>query len=124
MADIDLSMSHVDLISDLASPLRDSATPLLPLPGDAWKVRMAADGCINRIAAMFRIRNRNRVKPGIAEATRAVLRRKPRLVILRNTTDPDLSALIHLCCNDGVDMLVRSDLTGPYRAITIIEKTS
>ncbi|MEP3665794.1 MAG: cysteine protease StiP domain-containing protein [Roseibium sp.] len=124
MNDIDISLSHVDKITALAEPLRDGAKPLAPLPGEAWKNRVLADTTINRVARTYKIRNRNRIKPGIAEATRAVLRRKPHLVVLRNTTDPDLSALLHLCCNDGVDMLVDPKLTGPYRAITIIEKTS
>ncbi len=49
------------------------------------------------VAERFGINNLNRVKPGIAEATRAVMRRVPDHVVVRNTTDSDVQLLMHLC---------------------------
>ena len=64
------------------------------------------------------------MKPGIAEATRAVLRRKPDLVLVRDPEDADLRALMHLCRTAEVPVSTRPDLTGPYRAVTLIARTS
>lgn len=75
---------------------------------------------INRIAEEFSIQNMNRIKPGIAEATRAVLRRLPERVIVSSVEDDDLAALVHLANEAGVSLEQRGKEILPYRAITII----
>ena len=44
----------------------------------------------------------NRIKPGIAEATRAVLRRVPDHVFVRQMDDPDVSLLVGLAKEKGI----------------------
>jgi hypothetical protein len=91
----------------------------------ADRSRAAADATVRRVASRFGVTNLNRIKPGIAEATRAVLRRRPDRVLVRSEQgDPDLSALLHLCECDRVPILADPDLTGPYRALTIIRETT
>ncbi len=51
---------------------------------------------VDRLAERFRINNFNRIKPGIAEATRAVMRRVPDHVLVRNLADSDVQLLLHL----------------------------
>jgi len=62
----------------------------------------------------------NRIKPGIAEATRALLRRVPHAVYLKDPADPDVRHLVHLAREAGVPVVQR-DLHN-YRAMTVIRK--
>jgi hypothetical protein len=124
LADIDLSRAFVDEIYDVMRkmPEDDWANVVTSDDGtrSAQMQRNAADTCIASLLSRFGFSNRNRLKPGIAEATRAVLRRKPDVVIVSDPSDPELSALIHLCEKAGVSILHDAEATGPWRAITII----
>uniref|UniRef100_UPI0029F496C4 RNA-binding protein n=1 Tax=Klebsiella pneumoniae TaxID=573 RepID=UPI0029F496C4 len=64
----------------------------------------------------------NRIKPGIAEATRAVLRRVPDHVFVRQMDDPDVSLLVGLAKEKGSQVTEAGDTLGQYRAVTIIKK--
>lgn len=121
LADIDVSLDFVDRITQLMSYYRELDVPAVPVQ-DISQLRARAVACVNAIAKQFDVDNFNRIKPGIAEATRAILRRKPERTFIRSFDDPDLGALIHLCRADNVDVLEDASLTGPYRAITLIKK--
>ncbi len=124
LADIDVSRDYVDRITALAKNMRDDCSASVTSEENLRLLRGDSSDCIIRIAYDYSVSNHNRIKPGIAEATRAVLRRKPRKVFVRSLQDPDLAALIHLCRVDDIDLEVSAELTGPYRAITLIEKVS
>lgn len=124
LSDIDVSRDFVDQITLIAHKMRGSLTASATSSERCLSLRSDADASIQTIAKMHNVENVNRIKPGIAEATRAVLRRKPERVFLRSNDDPDLSALIHLCRMDGIPIEVSEELTGPYRAITLIGKVS
>jgi hypothetical protein len=66
--------------------------------------------------------DRNRIKPSIAEATRAVLRRVPERILITDPDDPDLAPLVALASSSGVTLDVLGSALGPYRAITLIRK--
>lgn len=88
------------------------------------KLQAAASHVVESLATRFDITNLNRVKPGIAEATRAVLRRVPDHVLVRDRSDSDVQLLLHLTEGAGVCVEeVGADL-GPYRAVTIIRSLS
>ncbi len=123
LAGIDLSRAFVDQITALMAQYR-TAGDAAPEFESAEILQARALACVTAIAAKFGVTNLNRIKPGIAEATRAVLRRRPKMVFIRSFSDPDLRALIHLCETDDIDMVEDASLTGPYRAITLIEKVA
>jgi hypothetical protein len=123
LADIDVSLDFVNGITQRMPQYRDSVASASPTQ-DMQALRTRALASVNAIAERFSVDNYNRIKPGIAEATRAILRRKPEKAFIRSFDDPDLEALIHLCRSDGVDVVEDEFLTGPYRAITLIEKLS
>lgn len=79
-----------------------------------------ASSVIAGIAEEFSIDNINRIKPGIAEATRAVLRRLPERIIVSSRHERDLAALVHLAQQAGISLDERGSAIAPYRAITII----
>lgn len=103
----------------------DSATPDYRTTG-AWSPE-AANRSRNQCRTLLRevmraegITDVNRIKPGIAEATRAILRRVPDKVYIADEADPEVAHMIHLAVQSGVPVVQR-DL-GNYRALTIIKK--
>lgn len=126
LADLDLSVTFVDRVDahlhEMAA--REQIHPDAG-PDAAVRFRAAAEDAVSAIASRFGVGNLNRIKPGIAEATRAVLRRRPERVLLRSAAgDPDLAALIHLCERDEVPVVADAALAGPYRAVTVIRETT
>lgn len=69
----------------------------------------------------FGVENAHRVKPGIAEATRAVMRRVPHAVCVSDILDPDLALLLHLARKRGIKVVTYGEKIAPYRAITVIK---
>ena len=92
---------------------------------EAWtgeaadQVRFEADEMIRSIAEECGVRDLNRVKPGIAEATRAILRRVPDRIYVQRRDDPDVAHICLLADKAGVRVIERNMRT--YRAITIIK---
>ena len=77
---------------------------------------------INNLCSKFNVDNINRIKPGIAEATRAVLRRVPDHVLVREKCDPDVELLVMLAEKKGIVVEEVGSQLGQYRAVTIIKK--
>jgi hypothetical protein len=101
----------------LVSPIDVAA--LAPVKAQLWEQSKAV---IAMLADRFEISSINRIKPGIAEATRAVLRRVPDHVLVRSINDPDVSLLVYLAKEKGIEITEVGDLIGQYRAVTIIKK--
>lgn len=78
-------------------------------------MRRVASDVILRIAEEHAVENRNRIKPGIAEATSVVLRRAPQRVFVTSTDAPDLAGLVRLAEAAGVPVETRPGMMGPYR---------
>src|SRR3546814_17648977 len=83
----------------------------------AEQIRLEADEMIRSIAEECGVRDLNRIKPGIAEATRAILRRVPDRIYVQRRDDPDVAPLCLLADKAGVRVLERNMRT--YRAKTI-----
>jgi hypothetical protein len=79
---------------------------------------------IDMLAAEYDISNRNRIKPTIAEATRAILRRDPERILLATADHPDTVLLRHLCSERDINITVLGAKILPYQAITLIKERS
>jgi hypothetical protein len=79
---------------------------------------------VEYVRARANVTNLNRIKPGIAEATRAILRRVPEMVFVSSENDDDLSALMHLVRERNIPYAVVPEAINPYRAVTLIQKVS
>jgi len=77
---------------------------------------------IDMLAAEYDISNRNRIKPTIAEATRAILRRDPERILLATADHPDTVLLRHLCSERNINITVLGAKILPYQAITLIKE--
>jgi hypothetical protein len=82
--------------------------------------RAASRALVEALMAEFAVTNINRIKPGIAEATRAVLRRLPEAVFVRDRGDAEVAHLLHLAAQMHVPVQERE--LGNYRAVTLIAK--
>ena len=99
-------------------------TPLsTPLTGKLLPI-FATQSVIDDLAARFAISNRNRIKPTIAEATRAILRRDPECVLVNEMADGQDTALLrHLCEEKNIQVIADTSIA-PYQAVTIIKDRS
>ena len=79
---------------------------------------------IDTLAVEYDISNRNRIKPTIAEATRAILRRDPERILLATADHPDTVLLRHLCSERDINITVLGAKILPYQAITLIKERS
>lgn len=89
-------------------------------PQAAAASRVASSALVESLMAEFAVTNVNRIKPGIAEATRAVLRRLPEAVFVRDRDDTEVAHLLHLAAQSRVPVEQRE--LGNYRAVTLIAK--
>ena len=99
-------------------------TPLsTPLTGKLLPI-FATQSVIEDLAARFAISNRNRIKPTIAEATRAILRRDPECVLVNEMADGQDTALLRHLCEEKNIQLIADTSIAPYQAVTIIKDRS
>jgi len=113
----DLSRAFVDGIAPLAA----AATPV-GIAGHAERRPALREGCEAMMAALLAhagTQDRNRIKPGIAEATRALLRRMPERLLVRDRGDEDVAHLLHLAAEHGIPVEPLGEQSR-YRAVAII----
>jgi Phosphoribosyl transferase (PRTase)/PELOTA RNA binding domain len=72
------------------------------------------------IARCYAVSHPHYIKPGIGEATRVLLRRKARLLLLRELTNASTQHLRWLANSKAIPIAIRSDL--PYQAAALIEE--
>jgi hypothetical protein len=119
LADADLSQSYIEQqMQDVLAHL-DAATPACW--GEAQRSKTAATS-VAFVESMLRrsgCTDRNRIKPGIGEATRALLRRLPERLFVRDPQGADVAHLLSLATDKGIT--VEADATLPYRACAVIK---
>jgi hypothetical protein len=113
----DLSRDFIDGMDALMMGL----TPR-PITSDPARRAARAAACktmVDGLMTRLGLKDRNRIKPGVAEATRAVLRRVPDRLLIRDPADPDVSHLLHLAEEKGLRI---DPLPGDhgYRAVAVI----
>ncbi len=122
LAASDVSRDFVDAI---ARQFPWEAAPCKPLRKADRIIRQSrVSRTIDTLAKWHNVGNLNRIKPSLAEATRAVLRRRQHMVYVASDTAPDTAPLMHLIRQTDIPFEVAPDMIAGYRAVTIIEKTS
>ncbi len=117
----DRSRAFVDALEERALALAESA----PVAAQAIDTQAAAERSRAYIAAAmarYGIADVNLIKPGIGEATRVLLRRAPRLLVLRDPQSPATAHLRLLAEEKGVAVEVDPQL--PYQAVSLIRSAS
>ena len=122
LADYDVSRDFVDQITALFDW---TTMACAPLDDEARAIRRKnVAQTVVTLSKRHDITNLNRIKPSLAEATRAVLRRRPHMVYLADDRAADTAPLMHLIREQDLPYVVAPELIHGYRAVTIIEKTS
>ena len=119
LVQVDHSLAFIDHIDTARRAL---STPLQYLQ-TFKQPRYQTATLIDTLAAEYNISNRNRIKPTIAEATRAILRRDPERILLATADHPDTVLLRHLCSERDIKIDVVGNKILPYQAITLIQKS-
>lgn len=120
----DVSRRFVDLIMEEAETL-DRRSPLARIEARAVsaarrrELRRASRDFIEKISMEHGVRDVNRIKPGIGEATRVLLRRCPDLLLLKEPGDENVRHLRFLAEAKGVPVCPSPDM--PYRAAAVIK---
>lgn len=121
LADFECGQLLVDTVDNYRQTLL-SAAQIKPDLAQKARLRRKSETVVLHLAERYAVDNLNRIKPGIAEATRAVLRRVPDHVLVRAINDPDVALLIALARDKGIHVSEVGDEIGQYRAVTIIKK--
>jgi hypothetical protein len=108
-----------------ADGVADQAMALARLPGEGVaapcdKENAAAVSRAYMMSALEQhgVEDVNMIKPGIGEATRVLLRRTPRLLIVRDAAAPEVAHLALLAHEKNVPVMV--DRALPYHAVSLI----
>lgn len=119
----DHSLAFIQTINS-ARQQRDLTGSALTLLPTHQTPRYSTQAIIKSLATRYNISNLNRIKPTIAEATRALLRRDPEQVLLATADHPDTMLLRHICSQKNIAVQVLGADILPYQAVTIIKKRS
>lgn len=118
LIEVDHSLAFIDHI-DMARQQLTTPPSLLP---SFTQPRYNTKTIIDMLATHYEITNRNRIKPTIAEATRAILRREPERVLLASSDHPDTALLRHLCTENNINITILGAKILPYQAVTLIKQ--
>lgn len=123
LAEHDVSNRFIEVVDSYRRDLPATDAAVWPAV-QRESLKALSQASIQRLVDTYQINNLNRLKPGIAEATRAVMRRVPEHILVQRLDDPNISLLRHLAESRGISLQAVGAELEPYRAITIIKKTS
>jgi len=86
---------------------------------DRQVLRQTSQNFMRKTQQQYNISDANRIKPGIGESTRVLLRRVPDIILLRDKQDSAVAHLQALAAEKQVRCLYQEDL--PYRAVALIK---
>lgn len=122
LAPSDLSRWFVDALTPRIEALQKAPVePLSWTESHRAMLRSVSAAFMAETRSRWRIADPLRIKPGISESTRALLRRVPDRLILRDPDDADVRHLVQLARRREVAIEVEP--TMPYRATAIIRAT-
>lgn len=116
-AHADMSRSFVDAIAPLAAMAKPR--PIGDHAGQRAALMAGCEAMLETLLTTAGTRDRNRIKPGIAEATRALLRRMPERLLVRDRQDKDVAHLLHLAASHAIPVETLGQ-DARYRAVAII----
>ncbi|MBK1702550.1 cysteine protease StiP family protein [Thiococcus pfennigii] len=105
-------------LDQVTAAMREAPCQPLPPSERAARAAMTAD-CVRRWQRDLGIVDINHIKPGVAEATRVMLRRVPERLMLRDPAHPDVAHLRLLA--ERKDIPVAVDPRMPFNAVAFIK---
>jgi hypothetical protein len=117
LSDMDLSLWYVEQIMSRADEFYEKNTSGMLIGGQPL-LKEKISRFLNIFSGENDIQNQERIKPGIGEATRAVLRREPKFVLVQDFSLQDVQHILHLCEQRNVDVRLYREL--PFKAMAIL----
>ena len=121
LAGHDRSRSFADDIVAAALEIAAAGAPAdmsAVVPLDRERAAATSRACLATLARRYDIGDVNLIKPGIGEATRVLLRRVPRLLLVRDPGAADVRHLTLLAQEKNVPVIIDQSL--PYQAVSLI----
>ena len=115
----DLSQSFIRELTAHSDPMQENGLPAAR-PADTAAAADTSRRYLAEAKARYGIADENLIKPGIGEATRVLLRRRPGLLLVRDAACPDTAHLLQLAAEKKVPVEEQPDL--PYRAVSLIHQ--
>lgn len=126
LASVDLSQWFVDEVSECMSSeykgsecMGDDSHGAPQRQQAKQALRRQTQHFLTLIQHQYRVSDYNRIKPGVAEATRVMLRRVPDLLLLRRLKAADTLHLEKLAEEKNIAVVVRNDM--PFGACALIK---
>ncbi|MCJ8283957.1 cysteine protease StiP family protein [Halomonas sp.] len=122
LAEHDRSHAFLDQVSTHFTGLDSSlsrATATATATAERARQRQSMLTMLDTLARDYQVSDINHIKPGIAEATRVMLRRVPALLLVRDKRHPDVEHLLLLAGEKAVAVVERPDM--PFHACSIIK---
>ncbi|BCB72507.1 hypothetical protein HMEPL2_28580 [Vreelandella aquamarina] len=117
LRDADQSQRFIERVAaHFETSLSDTS---LPTHDDLARQRFLMQDMLTTIQRDYHVTDINHVKPGIAEATRVMLRRVPALLLVRDKEHPDVEHLLLLAKEKAIPVLERPDM--PFHACSLIK---
>lgn len=117
LADHDRSRPFLDQVSRHFIALTPSSATTTAADRKRQRQRMTA--MVDTIIRDYNVPDLNHVKPGVAEATRVMLRRVPALLLVRDRSHKDVEHLLLLAAEKDIPVVERPDM--PFLACSLIK---
>jgi hypothetical protein len=121
LAVVDRSQWFIERILAVLRKLPDSERRAVAEP-DRVQLQQRSESLIGDLMQRFAIQDRNYIKPGVGEATRSLLRRTPRCLLLRDAGAQEVRHLLLLAQSREVPVIIDPRL--PVLAAVVIRKLS
>lgn len=115
----DKSVWFVDQIFHAMQAIYREDNAPIPLPSDAAERQARANNFLRHVQTQYQVSDMNRVKPGIAEATRVLLRRVPDRLLLQQAHSPNTQHLAQLAKEKNVPIIETPNM--PFGACALIK---
>ncbi|MBQ0832399.1 cysteine protease StiP family protein [Marinobacter sp.] len=117
LAKYDQTQAFIERVAQhLGQPTKNTT---LPSGEELARQRLLMQEMLSHIQCVYDISDINHIKPGIAEATRVMLRRVPALLMVRDADHPDVKHLMLLAEEKSVPVDVCPDM--PFHACSLIK---
>jgi len=117
LAEHDQTQAFVERVAQHLGQPTEGIT--LPSEKELTRQRFLMQEMLSQIQRVYDISDINHIKPGIAEATRVMLRRVPALLMVRDAGHPDVEHLMLLAEEKSVPVDVNPDM--PFQACSLIK---
>ena len=118
----DISRWFVDTVTSLARKSRESTKPANPCDSFRESGKVAVEKLSQILKMRHGVSDLGLVKLGISEATRALFRRVPRMIIVQSQSSPEIRHLLHLARQRNAPVLEDQEI--PYKAVALIREMS